>query len=80
MKRKKKYEKLFEMTGNFCSVFCSINATCHRRKNFLLDLRKKHIYDVFHLKRDIYLKILDRPSRISTKLFLNFIRLFLTTL
>jgi hypothetical protein len=37
----------------------------------------KSIYDVFHLKRNIYLKILDRPSQISTKLFLNFIRLFL---
>jgi hypothetical protein len=33
------------------------------------------IYDVFHLKKIIYLKILDQPSRFSTKLFLNFIRI-----
>jgi hypothetical protein len=33
------------------------------------------IYDAFHLKTDI---VLDQPSRISTKLFLNFIRLFST--
>jgi hypothetical protein len=38
------------------------------------------IFKVFHFKTDIYLQILDRPSRISSKLFLNFIRLFLRTL
>jgi hypothetical protein len=38
------------------------------------------INDVIHFKTNIYLKILDRPSRISTKLFLNFIWLFLRTL
>jgi hypothetical protein len=31
-----------------------------------------YIYEVFHFKTDIYLQILDRPFRISTKLFLNF--------
>jgi amino acid transporter len=35
------------------------------------------VYDGFHFKTDIDL---DRPFRISTKLFLNFIRLFLRTL
>jgi hypothetical protein len=36
-------------------------------------------YDVVHLKTNIYLQILDRPSRISTKLFLNFFNYFYKT-
>jgi hypothetical protein len=37
----------------------------------------RHLYDAFHFKTEI---VLDRPSRMSTKLFLNFIRLYLRTL
>jgi hypothetical protein len=29
---------------------------------------------IVHFKTDLYLKILDRPSRISNKLFLNFFK------
>jgi hypothetical protein len=48
--------------------------------SFLIDNILHIIYDVVHLKTNIYLKIFDRPSRISTKHFLNFFKLFLGTL
>jgi hypothetical protein len=50
-------------------------------QKFLKFSKKIHfLYDVVHLRTNIYLKILDRPSRMSTELFLNFFRLFLRTL